>query len=274
MKVTLQGRAQLKTIAFETTTQINAKTQPKLNLGKNTVYVGAGDQPSRSVRPELVGGKAKPYIVEQQNVKFKDTNPGYMPTLVAEKAKEEAWVVFRTDAPRDITRINYGGRFYNRAKNSHIDLLHSFDGGKTWAQSYSLTDTKQPWDVIHYETINKVPAGTRSVLFKYFFNGSEAGSSACGIYAVRMEANHQTTDPTFKPAEVTFAWSEEQADHSLVERSHLNSSRSYRINTRSMSAARITGDEIAARESQRCSRRQEARLPDGKDAGGEKFVGR
>ena len=31
-------------IRFETITQINSKTQPKLNIGKNTVYVGAGEQ--------------------------------------------------------------------------------------------------------------------------------------------------------------------------------------------------------------------------------------
>ncbi|MEA3209423.1 MAG: hypothetical protein QOE70_2480 [Chthoniobacter sp.] len=276
VKVTLQGRAQLKNIAFETTTQVNAKTQPKLNLGRNTVYVGAGDQTESIVFwPELVGGKARPCLVEQQNVVFRDTNPGYMPTLVAEKAKEEAWVVFKMDAPRDLTRITYGGRLYNRAKNSHIDLLHSFDGGKTWAQTYSLTDINKPWDVIHYETVDKVPAGTRSVLFKYLFNSSQAGSDACGIYAMRMEANYRTADPTFKPAEVTFAWSEVQADHSLVERSHTEFLSKlpyqYTIN--------VGGADHPVVNSLRVNLKgavADAKYgySDGKDAGGDKFVGR
>jgi hypothetical protein len=91
VKIALQGRALLKHIAFQTTTQLNAKTQPKLNLGKNTVYVGAGDQTESIVFwPELVGGKAKPYLFEQHNVVFSDRNPGYMGTLHAEKAKEDA----------------------------------------------------------------------------------------------------------------------------------------------------------------------------------------
>ena len=45
--------------------------------------------------------------------------------------------------------------------------------------------------MIQYETVDTVPAGTRSVLMKYSLNASEAGSNACSIYGVRMEVNHQ-----------------------------------------------------------------------------------
>ena len=221
VKVTLRNSV-LKDIEFETTTMLNAKTQPRLNVGKNTVYVGTGEQTGSIVFwPDLQGDNAKPYIVEQENVTFQKENPGYQGTLHATKAGEDAYVVFKMDAPGDITRLNYGGRLYNRAPKSHIDFLHSFDGGKTWTKSYSLSDTKPPWDVIHYATVDNVPAGTRSVLFKYLLNGSDAGKSACSIYAVRMEANHKTADATFKPLEVTFNWSERQQDYSLVERSHM-----------------------------------------------------
>ncbi len=91
------------------------------------------------------------------------------------RPNEEAYVVFRIDSPRDMTRLVYGGRLYNRAPKSHIDFLHSFDGGKTWTKSYSLTDTKQPWDVIRYETIEQIPAGTKSVLMKYLLESPTAG---------------------------------------------------------------------------------------------------
>jgi hypothetical protein len=274
VKVTLGGRAKLQSIAFDTKTQLNAKTQPRLNLGKNTIYIGAGDQTESIVFwPELQGGKAKPFIVEQQNVVFKDKNPGYMGTLHAEKANEEAWVVFRMDAPRDITSINYGGRFYNRARKSHIDLLHSFDEGKTWAKTYSLTDTAQPWDVIHYETVDKVPAGTRSVLFKYLLNSSEAGSNACSIFAVRMEANHKTADPGFKPVDVTFSWGERQADRTLVERSHTELVAKlpwkYDINVGGADHPVVKSLRINAKGAA-----GEAKYGyfDGRDAGGRKFV--
>jgi len=39
---------------------------------------------------------------------------GYMGVMHATKPNEEAYVVFRVDAPRDITRVTYGGRLYNR----------------------------------------------------------------------------------------------------------------------------------------------------------------
>ncbi|MDQ3815810.1 MAG: discoidin domain-containing protein, partial [Armatimonadota bacterium] len=280
-KVTLLGKAaaadaQLKDIEFETTTMLNAKTQPKLNVGKNTIYVGTGEQTGSIVFwPELQGENAKPYIVEQQNVTFKPEHPGYLGTLHATKANQDAYVVFKMDAPGDITRLTYGGRLYNRAPKSHIDFLHSFDGGKTWTKSYSLTDIKPPWDIIHYVTVDQVPAGTRSVLFKYLLNGSEVGGSACSIYAVRMEANHKTADATFKPLEVTFNWSERQKDYSLVERSHTELVTKvpykYTIN--------IGGEDHPIVNSLRINL-QGAVLDvkpgysDGKDVGGEKFVPR
>ena len=65
-----------------------------------------------------------------------------------------------------------------------------------------------------------MPAGTRSALIKYSLNASEAGHSACSIYAVRMEANHLPVAPGFKPLEVTFRWNEVQPDRSPVPRSH------------------------------------------------------
>ena len=226
VKVTLTANAEpsdasLNSIEFETITMLNSKTQPKLLLGKNTVYVGIGDQTDCIVIwPDLQGKNFMPYIVEQENIVSEEKHIGYQGVMHAVEPKKQAYVVFKVDAPGDITRINYGGRFYNRAPESRIELLHSFDAGKTWNKTYSLTDIKPPWDVIHYEFINKVPASTRSILFKYLLNSSQAGTSACSIYSVRMEINHKPRDATFRPIEVTFNWSEIQQDYSLIERSH------------------------------------------------------
>ena len=212
---------ELENVWFEAITMLNSKTQPRLNIGTNTVHVGVGEQTDSLVLwPDLQGGKAKPLIVEQKNMTSRPKHPEYMGVMHTVKPNEEGYVVFRIDTPRDLTRLVYGGRFYNRALRSHIDMLHSFDNGKTWMKSYSLTETRPPWDVIHYETIEHIPPGTRSVLMKYALESSAAGSDACSIYALRMEANYRPAEAAFKPIEVTFRWKEVQADRSLVERCH------------------------------------------------------
>jgi len=225
VRVTLLGKtaptdARLRGISFETITMLNAKTQPQLLLGRNEVYVSAGPQTESIVLwPDLRGERYKPFVVEERNVATATEHPGYQGTLFAAKGGEDAYVVFRIDAPGDLTEVHIGGRLYNRAPGSHIDYLHSFDGGRTWTEDYSLRDTSMPWDVIYTATV-PAPEGVRSVLVKYVLSSSEAGPASCSLYAVRMEADYQPADATFAPLEVTFRWSERQEDYSLKQRSH------------------------------------------------------
>jgi len=266
----------LQRLHLETTTMINSKTQPKLNLGRNTVYVGTGDATDSIVFwPELQGAKYKEHVVEEKNIATKEKHPEYLSVLHPAKANEEGYIVYRVDAPNDIVRLTYGGRFYNRAPKSHCDLLHSFDG-TTWTPSWSLTDNKQPWDVIHYETID-VPRGHRSVWVKYSITSTapnDAGGGS-GLYAARIEANFVPLDPGFKPLEVTFTWKERQKDRSLVERSHTQLVEQvpfrYPIN--------VGGEDHPVMESLTVNvkgSRENVKpgYSDGKDVGGEKFVGR
>jgi len=54
----------IRSIAFETVTMLNSKTQPRLNLGRNSVYVGAGAQTESIVFwPDLQGTNAQAYLV-------------------------------------------------------------------------------------------------------------------------------------------------------------------------------------------------------------------
>ena len=268
------GDGVLKSLEVETTTMLNAKTQPRLNLGKNTVYVGAGD-PTESIVfwPELQGGKYKEMIVEEKNIACDEKHIGYQGVVWPSVAKEDAYIVYRMDAPGDITRVTFGGRFYNRAPKSHIDLLWSTDG-KTWTPAWSLTSTEKPWDVIHYETV-AMPAGSRQVYLKYLMNSPSDKRDACSLYAVRMEADYLPADATFAPLEVTFKWSERQKDRSLIERSHAQLVEKlparYTIN--------VGGEDHPVVESL-CVNLKGTRgemkygPSDGKDPGGEKFIGR
>jgi len=274
-KVSLTGEAQLDSLEVETTTMLNSKTLNRLSLGRNTVYVGAGDQTDSIVFwPELQGGKYKEHIVEERNVTSTEKHIGYQGTLHPTVANEDAYVVYRIDAPRDITRLTYGGRLYNRAPNSHIDLQHSVDGGRSWTTSWSLTDTEPPWDMIHYETVD-IARGHRAVWVRYCMNTTQPRPSGCSIYAVRIEANHLPADATSKPVEVTFEWQERQKDRSLVPRSHRQLVTrvpfKYTINVGGedhpvMSALRVNlaGAVVSASYG----------YSDGRDVGGDKFVGR
>ncbi|HHN47174.1 MAG TPA: hypothetical protein ENN09_07015 [Planctomycetes bacterium] len=266
--------ASLSSIEIETLTMLNSKTQPRLNLGKNTVHVELGGQSDSIVFwPEIQGGRYKDMVAEESNIACLDEHMGYQGVLYPAKAGEDAYIVYKMDAPRDITSLTYGGRFYNRAPRSRIEMLHSFDG-KNWANSWTLTDIQQPWDVIHYETV-AVPKGNKTVWVKYLMNSSGASQSACSIYAVRMEANHEPADKSFRPVEVAFSWKEVQQDRSLVERSHTQTVSKmpfrYSIN--------VGGADHPVMESLRINLAgavpgTKQGYSDGKDAGGEKFTGK
>ncbi|HEX2971881.1 MAG TPA: hypothetical protein VHP11_06085 [Tepidisphaeraceae bacterium] len=275
VKVHLSGQCVLRGITITTTTNLNSKTQPRLNLGKNTIYVGTGEATESIVFwPDLQGSKYKQQIVEEKNISSSPKHSGWRGVVFPSKPKEDGYLVYRIDAPGEIARLTYGGRFSNRAPNSHIDLLHSFDAGKTWVKSWTLSSTEMPWDVIHYETVN-VPTGCNAVWAKYQLYSPDASPTGAAIYALRMEANYKLADASFKSMEVTFTWRESQKDRSLVQRSHTQ--RVDKVPFRYV--INVGGEDQPIMESLAVNL-QGARgvvkpgYSDGKDVGGEKHVGR
>ena len=256
-------------LKFETITQVNAKTLPKLNVGRNTIYVGAGEQTgSIVVWPELQADRYKPTAVECVNVKTKDEHEGWNAVMNPQDKGSEGYVVFKIDAPDDITKLTQGARMYVRNKGAEIRFEHSFDGGKTWATSFSFTDTEAPWDDIQNQVITDVPAGAKSVLCKYVMKNA-------GLYSVRTEANHKVAASSATPLEVTFDWSERQADYSLVERSHTQLVEklpcAYELNVGGADHPIVKTLTINPRGSRGPLKYG---YSDGKDVGGEKFVGK
>jgi hypothetical protein len=260
----------LQSIKFETVTQLNSKTLPKLNRGTNQVYVGAGDQTGSIVLwPELQKDKYKPMAVESVNIKTKDEHEGWNAVMNPAEKGGEGYVVFKVDAPKQLTKITQGARMYVRNKGGEIRFEHSFDGGKTWRKSFAHTDTEQPWDDIHNQVTTNIPPGAKSVLFKYVLKNA-------GLYSVRMEANHEVQNPRPALVEVTFNWSERQTDYSLVPRSHTQLVEklpaTYTIN--------VGGWDHPVMESvtvnPKGARGGEVKYgySDDKDAGGEKWIGK
>ena len=140
-----------------------ARRSRALRLGKNTVYVGRrrADRVDRRSGPTSRGQATRPTWSRRRTSARPPSSRATWARCAPRRAARRPTSSSSVDAPRDITRVTYGGRFYNRGPKAHIDLLHTFDGGKTWTKSYTLTDTTPPWDVIHYEKVEDVPAGTR-----------------------------------------------------------------------------------------------------------------
>jgi hypothetical protein len=256
-------------LKFETITQINSKTQPRLNLGKNKIYVGAGEQTGSIVLwPELQNDKYKPMAVEAVGIKTDKQHEGWHDVMKPAKEDGEGYVVFKIDAPDELTKITQGARMYVRARNAAIVFEHSFDGGKTWTKSYEHTETDAPWDDIENHVTTDIPKGAKSVLFKYTLKNA-------GLYSVRMEANHKVPQSSTTPLEVTFDWSERQADYSLVQRSHTQLVDklpfTYDLNVGGADHPVVNSLTISPKGA-----RGDLKYGygDGKDAGGEKWVGK
>jgi hypothetical protein len=214
----------LRSLTIDSITQVNAKALPTLNLGRNRIYIGEGDQTDTMVLwPELRGDRWQDDAYDSRNIASQPATLPSIWTAVVYPAAigQDAYLTYRMDAPNDITRIVYGGRLQNFYDGSYIDYLHSFDGGATWIRSYHFDSVAAPWDVIHYETVTDVPPGTRTVLFKYLFHSTgDGGGRASGLYNARMEADHLPVNGSAAPLEVTWQWAEVQSDRSVVERSH------------------------------------------------------
>ncbi|MCL2639408.1 MAG: discoidin domain-containing protein [Phycisphaerales bacterium] len=227
VKVKLQPGASLKSIAFQTITQVNTKTLPKLNIGKNTIYLGAGDQSESIVfTPDLRKGKFEHYAagkIQNLTTVASADSGRYAQLYIDDAAVPKGWVDFKVDAPTDVTSFTYGARMTIRAPKSSVEFHHSFDDGKTWIQAARYGTTEAPWDITRYHTIKDVPAGTRSVMFRYRLDSYEGTPAMCGLYSVRMEVNHKPNVPVAgagEGLEVTFNWQERQKDYSTIARSH------------------------------------------------------
>jgi len=268
----------LSELSIQTLTQVNAKALPRLNVGRNEIFVGVGDQSDTMVLwPDLRGDRWKADAHDFSNIASQPVSLPRRYTAVAYPAvlSQDAYLTYRMDAPTDITRFVYGGRLHNFAAGSYIDFLHSLDGGVSWTRSYRLTDTSKPYDVIHYETVSNVPAGVKSVLFKFLIHNTNSNAfRASGLYSVRMEVNHQRNQ-TMAPIDVTWRWKEVRSDRTTVERTHRQRVSQYPLTY----VINVGGSDHPVMESLRLNL-ADASDPtpygysDGIDAGGRKYIHR
>ena len=264
-------------LTIDTITQVNTKALPKLNVGRNEMYVSLGSQSDTMVLwPELRGDFWKKDVHEWANIASQGVNVprSYTALVYPAVLNQDAHLTYRMDAPTDITRAVYGGRLYNFQAGSWIEFQHSFNAGATWIPSYRLTDVQKPYDVVHYETVTNIPAGVRTILFRYVIhNTSTLAYRASGLYAARMEVNHRPAVSPSQPVDVTMRWKEVRADRTLVERSHKQRVATFPFKY----VIDVGGSDHPVMESMRLTVADDADptrfgYSDGVDAGGEKHL--
>jgi hypothetical protein len=286
VKVTMQAKAApvdvvLKNIHIRTFTQINSKTQPKLNIGKNTICVAAGEQTESTVIwPELQDNKYKELVSDSRNIRTEKSHPAYDPVLMPADPKQEGCLVYKLQAPGDIRRVIIGGRHRTMENNDkgRIAYLYSLDDGKTWKEVWQMTGKPNakrnkgtPVDEIHFQSVD-IPGGNRSVLVKY-------SMFKFGLWNLRAEADYLPGDASFKPLEVTFTWNERQQDYSLVKRSHTQLidklPARYEINVAGADHPEMVSLRINQQGAASAATNQPVKYgySDGKDVGGGKYVG-
>ena len=216
VKAVLAGDTAMSSLDVHLVTQLNTKTQPRLNIGKNTVYVGTGEQTDSIVYfPDLQSEKDKTLASAMENVKAFGA-VGYAPAVSLAKGGTGS-ITFKMVAPDEITSLTYGAKMCTREKGSRVEFQHSFDGGDTWVTDYTQEENLP--DPIHYVTVDKVPAGTKTVQYKYVLVGKATDGNQLGLSEVRMEADHKA--PASKaPLAITFAWREVMPGGGLFDRAH------------------------------------------------------
>ncbi len=271
----------LNRLHLRTFTQVNSKTQPRLNIGRNTIYVGAGEQTESTVLwPELQADKYKELIYDAKNIRTEKSHPAYDPVLMPADPKREGYLVYKLQVPGDITRVTIGGRYRTMENNDkgRIAYLVSLDDGKTWKETWRVRGKPNakrnkgtPVDEIHHQSVD-IPRGNKSVLVKY-------SMFKFGLWNLRAEADYVPGDTTFKPLEVTFTWNERQEDYSLVRRSHTQLldrlPARYEINVGGADHPEMVSLRINQQGAATFATTQpvEYGYSDGKNGGGQKYVG-
>lgn len=209
---------------IKTITQLNRRTLPKLTLGSNQIRVSADRQVDTIVLwPALHNGQYMTTVFSEKDA-YSDEEPDgmYKATLGAGRNAAPCEVVWRVEAPTDISRVTYGVVATNKSPNDYVSLQYSYDG-RQFTEFYRKADGDAPFDkqVLHTCTQEQIPSGARQAFFKgvFFCKGGAAAYTMSGIQDVLIQVEHQPRDARFRPLEITYNWTEHRASGD-VTRSH------------------------------------------------------
>jgi hypothetical protein len=198
IKFVLTGDVTVKGLEIENDIQHSQRPLPALAQGKNTITVSSGPCiDTITVSPSLwkdVGTKAEalanfhPTIVDIRH----DGNEMWY-------SGPKAQLTIPVETPGDITAVRFGGHFRARGAKDGVNLLVSFDEGKTWLKAGEVPGPYAGY--CKYVEFKDVPKGARKVLVGYQL---VQGEVVAGIFSVRADVDYWATPDGKQPKSDTF----------------------------------------------------------------------
>jgi len=204
------GGAGLESAAFETVTQINRASLPRLVRGANRVQLTLGAQAETiQFQPSIVAGHHHDTVSEEKDLDVEKETGFYKPTLRPAVNGAPCFATWKIETPTPITVVNFGAKVCVKSKQESVSLQHSWDG-KAFTTDYQKTDGNAPFDLMVNKDAGVVPAGTRAAFLRYeFLTPRNAKSySGPGIQMAQMTVQHEPKVKGFTPIEVEYCWVE------------------------------------------------------------------
>src|SRR5581483_9321236 len=96
-------------LRIDTITQVNSKALPRLNIGKNRIVVAAGDPSDSMVLwPDLRFPQKDASAISNLATQGAPLKRDYTAVVYPSVLTQDAYLVYRMDAPTDLTRLVYG----------------------------------------------------------------------------------------------------------------------------------------------------------------------
>jgi len=211
--------ARISGLSFQVIQQNSPFPLPALKLGDNAVRVAAGEQLDRlTIIPPLDDPKYRNYIIQEQNIVTarEGGQSSWVTGICARTAGQQSFLVFRVDTPGDMQRLRCGGQFAD--DNTNNKMYYSFNGADwiempwTYSQAVRNTQNSDRTGVADYETLNPLPAGTRTVWIKFwFYRGSGmSGYQLQLMTGLSIDAHYTPVSQAgdLPPVDVTYCWAE------------------------------------------------------------------
>jgi len=217
----------LSRLRLKSVVHLNPFSLPALKSGTNTIRLTAGEQTETlTVYPDLDTPQYREITLEETNIGTarEQLQETWVTGLCAQKPDVESLLRLKVVTPGVMRRVRWGGR---RLASGVNELTYSLDGLRWHTLPWTGRDSSRRLKgksvyVAEYETLERLPAGTRAVWLGYRFL-RERPREHCQMHlvsSIRIDADYVPPGlGRTPPLEVTYCWAERKGSEE-VERTH------------------------------------------------------